>query len=191
MSRKGKGVRYDHHARFYDWEHQSPAFQSLSANAVRLLLELKMLHNGRNNGAIFLSVREAARRLSVGKNLAAAMFGELQDRGFVRPNVVGAFDLKTGARRGAATSWILTEYPIGDELGAGSRDFMRWRPPAQKSFDGPSNRDRVSPIEGQVVPPGGTPPPKLSLVQGHFPQKAGSDGPSNRDTVKLPGGRGT
>jgi GNAT superfamily N-acetyltransferase len=128
--KRGRSVGNDSHARFYFWEWQSPAFRSLSPAARCLLLELKMLHNGRNNGSLFLSVREAARRVGVGKNLAEKTFAELRDRGFIRPNAVGAFNLKAGARCGMATSWVLTEFPVGEAAGAGSRDFMRWRPPS-------------------------------------------------------------
>ena len=162
---RGRSVARDSHARFYFWEWQSPAFQSLSPAARCLLLELKMLHTGRNNGSLFLSVREAARRIGIGKNQAAQAFAGLQDRGFIRANVVGAFNLKAGARRGMATSWVLTEYPVGDAMGAGSRDFMRWTPsaaPDRATANGirrSRSRDEVSPPEGHAVPGAGTPPP--------------------------------
>jgi hypothetical protein len=131
----GNRIPNDSHARFYPWEHRSTAFRSLTPNAVRLLLELKMLFNGRNNGTLFLSVREAARRMGVGKNQAAHAFADLQDRGFIRANVIGSFNQKFAARRGMATSWVLTEFPVGDEKGAGTRDFMRWTPPARPVHD--------------------------------------------------------
>jgi hypothetical protein len=125
---RGHRIPNDSHARFYPWEHGSAAFQSLTPNAVRLLLELKMLHNGCNNGTLFLSVREAARRIRVGKNQAAQAFAELQDRGFLRPAALGSFGRPSATRRGMATSWRLTEFPVGEEKGAGTRDFMRWTP---------------------------------------------------------------
>jgi DNA-binding transcriptional MocR family regulator len=124
----GNKIANDSHARFYPWEHRSAAFRSLTPNAVRLLLELKMLFNGRNNGTLFLSVREAARRIGVGKNQAAQAFADLRDRGFLRANAIGSFNQKSAARRGLATSWVLTEFPVGDDKGAGTRDFMRWTP---------------------------------------------------------------
>ena len=159
-----------HHARFYRWEMESPAFRWLSVAARALLLELKALYTGNNNGTLFLSVREAARRLGVGKNQAAAAFAELQDRGFLRPNVVGAFSLKHEARRGNATSWILTEFPIGDAKGAGSRDFMRWQPSDEqqrirelKRVSRSQNYSTV-PYRGQTVPAPGTIPLKSRLT---------------------------
>lgn len=113
------------HVRFYRWELTSPAFRSLCTHARALLLELKALYNGINNGELFLSVREAARRLSVGKNLAERCFRQLQDRGFIRPNRTGSFNWKGGARRGEATTWILTEFGFAGALP--TKDFMRWR----------------------------------------------------------------
>lgn len=159
-----------HHARFYRWELESIAFRWLSVAARALLLELKALYTGSNNGTLFLSVREAARRLGVGKNQAAAAFGELQERGFIRPSIVGAFSLKHEARRGNATSWILTEFPIGDAKGAGSRDFMRWQPsPEQQRARelqrvARSQNHSTVPYRGQTVPAPGTVPLKTHLT---------------------------
>jgi hypothetical protein len=93
-----------------------------------MLLELKALYNGRNNGDLFLSVREAARRVGIGKTLAAKCFHDLLDRGFLTIARPGAFNVKAASRRGDATAWLLTEFPPGDGDGVGSRDFMRWRP---------------------------------------------------------------
>jgi len=194
VDQTGRSKGRDAYAAIYTWEHASPAFQSLSPVAVRLLIELKTLYNGRNNGSLFLSVREAHRRIGVGKNQAAQAFKDLQDRGFIRPNVVGGFDYKDGARKGLATSWILTEFPIGDEKGAGSRDFMRWKPPAVPAAGTPKKirrspvRDDVSPERAHVVPVAGTLPPKVSLLRGHFSPKTPSDGARSGDTVKLPEG---
>lgn len=159
-----------HHARFYRWELESAAFRWLSVAARALLLELKGLYTGNNNGILFLSVREGARRLGIGKNQAAAAFAELQERGFLLPNIVGAFNLKHEARRGNATSWILTEFPIGEAKGAGSRDFMRWQPsPEQQRARevkrvSRSRKFSTVPLRGQTVPAPGTVPSKLHLA---------------------------
>jgi hypothetical protein len=90
-------------------------------------VELKALYKGYNNGDQFLSVREAARRLNVSKSFAAELFQELAAHGFTRAKEVGAFNLKALAGKGKATTWILTEFPVGDAL-QGTRDFMRWAP---------------------------------------------------------------
>ena len=136
--------------RIYHWERESAAWRSLSPAARCVLIELKALYNGRNNGDLFLSVREAARRVGIGKTLAAKCFRDLIDRGFVRIARQGAFNMKAAARRGDATSWLLNEFPPGDGMGAGSRDFMRWQPPGPVS----ENHSTVR-ADGRAVPEGG------------------------------------
>jgi hypothetical protein len=149
----GHSVGSGAHVRLYRWELKSAAYGSLTTHARALLVELKALYNGTNNGELFLSVRRAAERLGIGKNLAARCFKELQDRGFIRVKRPAAFNMKSGARRGEATIWILTEYAVGDALP--TKDFMRWQAPmngkrrARKSFDGTRPRHTSSPSEGQ------------------------------------------
>lgn len=55
-----------------------------------------------------------------------------KDRGFLRPNVIGSFNQRSAARGGMATGWVLTEFPVGEDKGAGTRDFMRWTLPAAR-----------------------------------------------------------
>ena len=78
----------------------------------RLLVELCDLYNGQNNGEVFLSHRDAARRLGVGKNLAGKAFRELEDRGFIRVQQLGSFHQMVRH----ATQWVLTEFPHGGHL---------------------------------------------------------------------------
>lgn len=109
------------HVRLYRWLLNSEAWRSLPCEARALLVELYALHNGANNGSLFLSVREGARRLGVGKTTAARAFADLLDRGFIRPNVQGAFSRKVRH----ATSWVLTEFEYGGQLA--TKDFARWQ----------------------------------------------------------------
>lgn len=148
---KGRSVGGDaQHVRFYQWEIKSAAYRSLKPSARALLVEFKALFNGFNNGELFLSVREAAKRIGCGKNLAAELIEQLRDRGFIRPNEVGAFNMKAAAGGGKATSWILTEHPFGSAT-AGTKDFMRWQAngPSTKAFDGPAHGDSRCRSEGQ------------------------------------------
>jgi hypothetical protein len=71
--------------RLYRWELESAAYRSLSLRARCLLVELKALYNGSNNGELFLSVRDAVARLNTGTHQATAAFRELEDRGFIKP----------------------------------------------------------------------------------------------------------
>ena len=115
-----------HHARLYDWELQCAAYRSLGCQARCLLTELKALFNGRNNGQIAMSVREAMRRLGTGRKLAEKALAELQDRGFIKATVKGSFHCK--ARH--ATLWRLAEFDCDGQ--PASKEFMRWSPPAEK-----------------------------------------------------------
>lgn len=153
-SRKPRRGRYESaHVRIYHWEKGSAAWCSLSPSARCVLIELKALYNGRNNGELFLSVREAARRIGVGKTLAATCFRDLLDRGFIKVARRGAFNTKAASRRGDATAWLLTEFAPADGLGAGTRDFMRWRAPAD-----PAGNHSTVRADGRAVSDGGHPP---------------------------------
>ena len=110
------------HVRQYEWMLACPAYRSLSCPARCLLVELGRRYNGHNNGNIPLSVREAANLLGTGKNQAMRAFRDLEDRGFIRPHIKGAFTLK--ARH--ATTWILAEFGYRGERP--SKDFMKWKP---------------------------------------------------------------
>jgi hypothetical protein len=128
---KGRNQAVGAHVRFYWWEIHSPAFRSLSPVARCVLLELKALYTGSNNGTLFLSAREAGRRVGVGKTKAWQALRELQQKRFIRVVERGAFSWKTAARRGDATCWLLTEFPPGGEKGVGTKDFMHWKGEAE------------------------------------------------------------
>lgn len=115
---EGRFIKLDH------WLFDSPAYRSLSAVERGLYAELKRCYTGYNNGELYLAVRDAAARLHVGKSTAAEAFHKLEHRGFIRLNRLGAFNLKSDARRGMASTWILTEYEYADQLA--TKDFMRW-----------------------------------------------------------------
>ena len=91
------------HIRHYEWMLASSAYRSLSCYARCLLVELYRRYNGGNNGEISMSVREAAELLGCNKDTALKAFRELEERGFIKSNVKGAFTLKERH----ATTWIL------------------------------------------------------------------------------------
>lgn len=134
---------YERHVRLHHWLLGSPAYRQLSVGGRALLVELYDLHNGMNNGELFLSVREAGARLNVGKDTAGRYFRELEAKGFIRPRTKGSFDYK--ARH--ATCWVLTEFSYAGQLP--TKDFMKWRPAEKQKpvpkirTDGPQNRDRT------------------------------------------------
>lgn len=141
----GRSTGPERYVRLFHWTLKSDAYRTLPIGPRALLIELMALYNGRNNGELFLSVREAASRLNVSKNFAARCFSDLRERGFIRPNRIGAFNLKSNARRGMATTWILTEYPMGNET-SGTKDFMKWR--SKYGATGQESRGVTVPPEG-------------------------------------------
>lgn len=137
LKRNGRSGGESRHVRLYHWLLTSPAWKSLGPVSRALYVELSSLYAGTNNGDLFLSVRDAGRRMNVDKNTAGRAFRELEDRGFIRPRQKGSFDWK--ARH--ATSWVLTEHPVGDALA--TKEFMKWRP---------TENDSSVPVEGLTVP---------------------------------------
>lgn len=144
VDRKGRSLGADRHVRLHHWLLRSPAWLSLTCEARALLVVLYELYNGSNNGALFLSVREGARRINTSKTTAAAAFKSLMQRGFIRPNVKGVFSLK----QRHATSWVLSEFEFAGQLA--SRDFMRWRVPAEMQNSVPGQAQTV-PLVGQMT----------------------------------------
>ena len=115
------------HVRHYEYMLASQAYRSLSCYARCLLTELGRRYNGDNNGDIPLSIREAAELLNCHKDTASKAFRELEDRGFVRTHIKGAFNVKVRL----ATTWILTEYRYDDQ--PPTKEFMKWRPPEKQN----------------------------------------------------------
>lgn len=71
---------------------QSAAYRALSCTARALLVEFAMLYNTRNNGELYLSVRDAAARLGLSDMTAAsAAMAELMDLGFIDVTADGIF----------------------------------------------------------------------------------------------------
>ncbi len=146
MNAKGRSLGEFRHVRLHRWLLNSPAYRALGCTARALLIEIYDLHNGMNNGELFLSVREAARRLGVWPNTALKAIHELEDKGFIRPKQRGSFDWKDGK----ATSWILTEFAHAGQLP--TKDFMGWQPEGEKqkpvsenATDGLNHCDRPAP----------------------------------------------
>ncbi len=124
-------------SRFVRLDHQlltSPAYRSLTTNARALLVELTMLHNGENNGSLYLSVGDAAARMGVADpHTAGRTFDELEIRGFITMTKESYFQVKA-SQHSRARTWRLNWVP-----GPGQRiatwDFLYKEP-------SPQTRDR-------------------------------------------------
>ena len=101
---QGKFIQFDHY--IYD----STAWQALKPGPRALYLEMKRRYNGFNNGELFLSQRDAAKALNVGRDTVELYRRELVAKGFLvktRGHHLGAAGI------GQAALWALTEYSVG------------------------------------------------------------------------------
>ena len=128
---------------------ESAAWLSLSAQARALYVHIALRYNGRNNGHIGLSVRDAAAECRLAKDTAARAFSELVERGFIELAQAGAFNLKVRH----AAEWRLTALPCDRTSALPSKAFMRWRqsdPPRSETRS--QTRDSPVPQSGTVTP---------------------------------------
>lgn len=104
-----------------------PAFRALSPTARALMIELAMLDNGRNNGSLYLSVRDAADRLGlVDINAVRNAFDELQAMGFIAITKDASFHVKAG-EASRARCWRLTWIAYPGHSGA-TNEFAHIEP---------------------------------------------------------------
>jgi hypothetical protein len=109
---------------------ESVAYRSLSPIARALLIELAMLDNGRNNGSIYLALRDAAARIGVADpHTAAAAFDELRERGFITMTRDAYFKVKA-AEHSRARTWRLNWIP-GPGRRVADWAFASSQPPAK------------------------------------------------------------
>ncbi|TSE07592.1 hypothetical protein C1D09_018855 [Mesorhizobium intechi] len=124
-----------HFFQMYEWLMRTPAWQHATVYERSLYLEIKRRYNGRNNGDISLSHREAEALLDCSNTAVEKAFKGLQCKGFIKPQQKGSFDWKIngngGRHQGRATRWRLTELPQdlpSRELAGGTKEFMKWAP---------------------------------------------------------------
>lgn len=127
---------------------ESPAYRSLTPAARAVYVEVAKLYNGRNNGALALSVRDAAERCRINKDTARKAFALLQEVGFLECATPGGFTRKVRH----AAEWRLTGERC-DKTGAlATMAFMRWRPPAAESKTRSQTSAKAVPSSGTVTP---------------------------------------
>ena len=117
---------------------ESAAWKSLDANAQALYVHIAYRYDGKNNGRISISVREAAQALNASKDTAARAIKILIDRAFIAVAKRSGFNLKRGP--GRAAEYRLTEYPCNVTSKAATYKFKKWRPEktVPRIFHGPT-----------------------------------------------------
>jgi hypothetical protein len=127
----------------------SAAWQWLTPPARAVYVELARRYNGRNNGTLALSVRDAADRCRINKNTASKALLALQAAGFVELVTPGGFSRKVRH----AAEWRLTIERCDKTNAAPSKAFMRWRPdPAPECISRSEIRAVSVPQSGTVTP---------------------------------------
>ena len=107
----------------------SDAYRSLDTVARSLLTEIVMIESGKNNGSLWLSVKDATDRLGLADARPAMRgFDDLQDRGFVRMTKEAHFSIKT-ADTSRARCWRLTW--LAYDRKPASNDWERYVAPPQ------------------------------------------------------------
>lgn len=138
--KKGAG----RHVQLSEHLQASEAWASLKPGPRALYIELKRRYNGRNNGAIVLSYRDAAQAINVSRNTVGPYFADLEERGLIamtRAPYLGPSGI------GQASLWALQEVPTVDGKPA-RRSFQNWKekkkPHPKTVHARPKNRDAKS-----------------------------------------------
>lgn len=137
-NKTGRTSTTPRHVRIYRSMMTTPAWKSLRTAEKAVLIEIYALYNGSNNGDLFLSCREAARRCNINKDTASLVMTALEEKGFIRRR----FKVDVDWSLSQARCWVLTDYPFPEGT-APTKEYQHWRP---------STRDDVSPIIGQADP---------------------------------------
>jgi hypothetical protein len=154
MSRPRKDSKAPRHVRLYHYMLRSEAWQSLSANARAIYLEITARYAGvgSNNGRISYACREAKASLKIGQTTAIRAIWELEDRGFIVAVKKGAFSLK----KKHATEWRVTEFPCDVTNASATKEFMRWQPTTPPAKPKIQNAGPVVKPSGPVAKPYGS-----------------------------------
>lgn len=122
---KGKKRGKGRHTRLEEWFQATEAWATLKPGPRALYVELKRRFNGGNNGAIRMSVREAATLLNVHRNTVTTYFSDLVDRGLIVQTRSGHLGFNG---YGIASTWALSELRRANGQSADLR-FREWTPP--------------------------------------------------------------
>jgi hypothetical protein len=115
----------------------APAWRAMSHGARSLFVALRRRyrHDIKNNGSIFLSLRQAEIEVGSKRDYIARWFRELQHYRFIEMTRPGFLGIEG---KGKAPHWRLTDVTYhGDPP---TKDFLKWN---GEKFSGPQKRTRV------------------------------------------------
>ena len=108
------------------WELRCPAFQALSGDEVKIYLVMRSRYNGKNNGSICFSSREAGVVINKSHNTGARALNRLTELGFIKKMQDSTFNQKRLCREYQLTAIDLEPAVKSDRLPDGTKDFMPW-----------------------------------------------------------------
>ncbi len=120
---------------------QTEAWRSLTPAERAVYVEVRSLFDGRNNGSLALSNREAADRCNINKDTAGRAFGRLTHLGFLEVVEKGWFNRKTPH----ATTWRLTDLRCDLTGSVPSKTYQNWRPDPEEK-NAVRNEGRTGPL---------------------------------------------
>lgn len=121
-----KGRNEPTFSRLPHWVQDSVAYRSLKPGPRALLMELIRRYNGRNNGQIIMSARQACSAINISdKDTALRYLNQLREVGLIKSTKLGGFNMKD-ATASRATEWALTWERVNEKLP--TREFMGWKP---------------------------------------------------------------
>ena len=127
---------------------KSAAWQSLDGNEQALYVHFASRFDGKNNGRISFSVREAAQALNISKDTGARTIKILIDRSLNERVKRSGFNLKRGPDK--AAEYRLTEYPCNVTGRPATYKFKYWR----RGKNGSENISRSDHRDRPVRPQG-------------------------------------
>ena len=152
--RDSKGNTISKGGGFFALQHhmmRSAAWQSLTPQEVAIFIRVAFRFNGKNNGRLAISARDAAKEAKISKTTASKSLRSLCDKGLLKVVTPGGYSTNGGK----ASEYELTCVPLAKGKAA-SREYQNWKP---------SNKKKSQyHIKDGAVPYQGT-EPKLRLVK--------------------------
>lgn len=151
MPKHDAKARRDRYIQIKSWEYESLAFLALTPNEVRVYFEIRGRYNGRNNGSIPLSTREAGTVCHKSNSTGARALERLIALGFLKVRKGYTFDQKRKAREFELTAISMEPAKRRTELPPGAKDFMKLTKKDIKQIDEKLKHSRMdemySPID--------------------------------------------
>jgi len=107
------------------WEFSSAAFKALSGDEVKVYLALRFCYNGRNNGQICFSARQAGDVIHKSHSTGALALARLTELGFIKKAQDSTFGQKRLSREYELTAIDTKPAQKKNKLPVGTRDFMK------------------------------------------------------------------